>query len=85
MSNYELTLVVTEAAAKDPKKVQALVAGKVISSKVWGVRDLAYPIKKAKRGGYFLFEVELAKDQVAGLDKSLRQNEAVLRHLLISG
>ena len=84
MSSYELTLVLTETAAKDETQAKALVSGKIKTTKVWGVRDLAYPIRKAKRGGYFWFEVELAKDQVANLDKSLRQNDTVLRHLLIS-
>jgi len=48
------------------------------------VRDLAYPIKGVKRGAYIWQTVELEPDQVAGLDKDLRQNELVLRHLLIS-
>ncbi len=84
MSAYELTLVFREETKDTEKKAQALVPGKVKSTKSWGVRDLAYPIKKAKRGGYFWLEIELEKDQVIDLDKSLRQNETVLRHLLIS-
>lgn len=84
MSTYELTLVFREEIKDTEKKAQALVPGKVRSTKSWGVRDLAYPIKGAKRGGYLWLEIELGKDEVAGLDKSLRQNETVLRHLLIS-
>jgi ribosomal protein S6 len=84
MSDYELTLILTEAAAKDEKAAKALVEGKIKDTKVWGGKDLAYPIKGAKRGYYVWFSVELEPDQVAHQDKVLRQNENVLRHLLIS-
>ncbi|OIN88150.1 30S ribosomal protein S6 [Candidatus Beckwithbacteria bacterium CG22_combo_CG10-13_8_21_14_all_01_47_9] len=77
MSLYELTLVLKEGA-------KVSVPGKVKTTKDWGVRDLAYPIKGVKRGAYIWQTVELEPDQVAGLDKDLRQNELVLRHLLIS-
>ena len=77
MRSYELTLVLKE-------KTKVTVPGKIKTTKDWGVRDLAYLIKGAKRGGYTWLTIELEPDQVAGLDKSLRQNELVLRHLLIS-
>ena len=77
MSLYELTLVLVEnAKAITPP-------GKVKTTKEWGTRDLAYPIKKALRGGYFHFVVELEPSEVTSLDKSLRQNDQVLRYLLI--
>lgn len=83
MSLYELTLVLTEAAAKDEKKAIALVPGKIKTTTVWGVRDLAYPIKQAVKGGYFFFELELDSGESTHLAKALKQNDQVLRFLLI--
>lgn len=90
MKAYELTLVLGETASKDDKKLINLATklveeqkGKVLKHKVWGVRDLAYPIKKATKGGYITLEVNMEADKINKLDKQLKQNEKVLRYLLI--
>ncbi len=85
MNTYQLTLVLKEAAAKNEAEVKALVPGKVKTVKSWGVKDLAYPIKRETRGAYHYFEVELEPTEVTSLDKALKQNETVLRYLLIRG
>lgn len=85
MNTYELTLVLKESAAKAEAKVKDLVTGKIKSTKSLGTRDLAYPIKGETRGVYHFFEIELEADAVQALDKSLKQNETVLRYLLIRG
>ena len=84
MRSYELTLVFKEEIKDVEAQAKALAGSKVNQLKIWGARDLAYLIKGVKRGVYIWMTVELEPDQVAGLDKSLRQNEFVLRHLLIS-
>ena len=77
MSLYELTLVLVEnAKAITPP-------GKVKTTKEWGTRDLAYPIRKSVRGGYFYYEVELTPQEVANLDRNFKSNDQVLRYLLI--
>jgi small subunit ribosomal protein S6 len=85
MSVYELTLVLKESAAKDEAKIKAMAPGKVKSEKSWGVKDLAYPIKREQRGYYHFFEIELDPKEVSAADKALKQNETVLRYLLIRG
>lgn len=82
MSLYELTLVLKEPT--DEVVAKTLVPGKIKSAKSWGVRDLAYPIKGVKRAGYFFAETELEKEALAAADKALKQNEKILRYLLIS-
>jgi small subunit ribosomal protein S6 len=49
----------------------------------WGVRKLAYEIAKQNKGDYMLLRFE-AKPEVAGpLDRYLRQDDRVLRHLVV--
>lgn len=84
MSSYELTLVFREDVKDVETQAKALVAGSAKTSKAWGLKDLAYPIAGQKRGNYLWFGLELEPDQVAPLDKAIRQNDAILRHLLIS-
>ncbi|MBU2052271.1 30S ribosomal protein S6 [Patescibacteria group bacterium] len=84
MSSYQLTLVFREDAKDAETQAKALITGKIKTSKVWGLKDLAYPIASQKRGNYLYLEIELEPNQVDTLDKTLTQNEAILRHLLIS-
>lgn len=81
MSLYELTLILKEST--EAAKAKALVPGEIKAVKSWGNRDLAYPIGGVLKGAYFHFQTELSPDQVGPLETSLRQNDQILRYLLI--
>jgi small subunit ribosomal protein S6 len=49
----------------------------------WGVRRLAYPIKKKDRGHYFFYLLDMAEDKVAGLGKFYRTIDNILRHMFV--
>jgi small subunit ribosomal protein S6 len=49
----------------------------------WGVRKLAYPIKKKDRGHYFFYVLDMAEDKVAGLGKFYRTVDNILRHMFV--
>ena len=90
MRTYELAVVLTEEMGKDKakaqKKLSALVVqvkGKITKTDVWGARDLAYPIKKQTRGWYAILLVELEQDKMGELEKLLKMDEKILRHLLV--
>ncbi|OGY18286.1 MAG: 30S ribosomal protein S6 [Candidatus Chisholmbacteria bacterium RIFCSPLOWO2_01_FULL_50_28] len=86
---YELTVVFPQASVdltKITKSLENLIGkaeGKVVSREDWGERELAYPIKKQKKGVYFLYLVELSVDKVAQLDKELRLMSELLRYLIV--
>lgn len=50
----------------------------------WGKRRLAYPIEKFNDGFYVVANLKLTANQTGELERSMRLNEEVLRHLLIS-
>lgn len=50
----------------------------------WGRRRLAYPIKGFREGYYVIAQLQLPPEQVAELERALRLNEAVIRHLVVS-
>lgn len=90
MNTYEMTLVLTEEAGKDEAKAKKLalklvasVKGKVKDTKVIGLRDLAYPIKKAFKGWYGMFTVELPGKGISELEKLTKIDEKILRYLLV--
>lgn len=99
MNSYYLTLVlkpdleekerkilldsmVKKLVGEDPSTGSGQV-GKVEKEDMWGVRDLAYPIKRQTKGYYGHFEISADPKNVKGIDKSLKVEEDVLRYLLV--
>ena len=56
--------------------------GQVVRVNAWGRRRLAYPIDRHRDGLYFYFDMMLEPTSVAEVERSLRVNEEILRHLM---
>jgi len=91
MRDYELVVIFDldlgvegqkKALAKIKKEIEK-VKGKVVKETEWAKKDLAYPITKKTGGRYFLLEVSLPENEVKDLDPKFRNQEGVLRHLLV--
>ena len=88
MNTYELTVIIPEQGEKEKivKLVESFVKkakGEILKQESWGVKTLAYEIKKQKTADYEFFVLSLdAKDQPE-LDKSLSLTEGILRYLFI--
>ena len=57
--------------------------GKVTKREYWGLRSLAYRVKKNRKGHYVLFNIDAPGTAVKELDRQLRLNEDVLRHMIV--
>jgi len=55
--------------------------GKIVKLEQWGLRDLAYPIKKSAKGYYTLFGIDAPFEAVKELNRKLKLNEDVLRSM----
>jgi small subunit ribosomal protein S6 len=49
----------------------------------WGLRQLAYPIRKFQEGYYILFEAQLDPTRIRDIERSMQYNEDVLRYLVV--
>jgi small subunit ribosomal protein S6 len=89
MRKYELVVLF-------PTSVNDVVAEKNISDKCekrkveigglvkWGVKVLAYPIKKLEKAYYLKYDLEVEDStKIVELDKDLRMDESILRYLLV--
>ena len=91
MYDYETLTVLHpdlgEAGSKEfaVKMRGILEGGRAEISKVdeWGLRELAYPIRKQHRGIYVLLEYKAEPQAVGELERLLKLNEQVLRFLSI--
>lgn len=57
--------------------------GKVTKREYWGLRNLAYRIKKNRKGHYVLLNIDAPSPAVAEMERNMRINEDVLRYLTI--
>jgi small subunit ribosomal protein S6 len=56
--------------------------GSVDKVDVWGRRKMAYSIRKQKEGQYVLLNVTLNPTTTSELERNLRYQESVMRHML---
>ena len=88
---YELMVIVSpeigETAIKKRleslKKTLTDFGGEITFEDDWGVRELAYSIRKQDQGHYFVMDVNLDSKHIKELDRILRLEVEVLRHLLM--
>ena len=90
MKNYELVYVVRPNAEDEVKeavmnKVQEVISanGEVEKVDIWGNKKLAYPIAKFTEGFYVLVNFKASADLPKELDRNLKINENVIRHMIV--
>ena len=91
MKNYELVYVLRPNLDDESKeavvnKVKDVVAtdGEIVSIDTWGTKKLAYPIAKVTEGYYVLVNFKANRDLPKELDRNLKINENVIRHMIIA-
>jgi small subunit ribosomal protein S6 len=57
--------------------------GEVKKRESWGLRNLAYRMKKNRKGHYVLFNIDAPAAAIGELERTMRINEDVLRYLTI--
>ena len=90
MRDYELVFIVhpelDDTALKGVvDRVQNWITGaggSVDKVDMWGKRRMAYSIRKQKEGQYVLLNISLNPTSATGLERNLRYQEAVMRHML---
>lgn len=93
MREYEVTVVIQpqlEEAERIPlieRLSNLLVPGSkedgALTANHWGMRTLAYPIKKFQEGYYVLFEAQIDPTRIKEIERSMQYNEDVLRYLVV--
>ena len=76
--------------ARDPAGVSGQIAamvekyeGKILTSRLWEERRLAYPINGQRKGTYWLAYFQLDSGQLDAMRRDCRINESILRELVL--
>ncbi len=91
MKAYELLYFVDPAASEEMragamKRIEVAITtngGAIESVEDWGKRKLAFEVDKLTEGDYTLINFQADPEDIAELDRILRINDAVKRHMIV--
>lgn len=92
LKQYETVFILTPVLSEDQvketvKKFREYLLGKgaeIVNEENWGLRKLAYKIRKKSTGFYVLFEYKIDSQRIKDFETQLKRDERVLRLLTVS-
>ncbi|MDR1693783.1 MAG: 30S ribosomal protein S6 [Lactobacillaceae bacterium] len=91
MTNYESVIIARQDLASnqlntiisDMSEIISKNGGQIVRVDSWGLKNLAYRIKKNRKGHYFLLNISAPAKAVAEYQRILGLNEDVIRFMTI--
>ncbi len=91
MANYESVLIARQdlgasqinTLVSDLSEVIKKEGGEVVKVDNWGLKNLAYRIKKNRKGYYVLLNIVAPAKAVAEYERLIRLNEDVIRYMTV--
>ena len=91
MRKFETLVLLSPELSAEKREgiVNALVAvvereqGKMITVDNWGMRDLAYPVRKQMRGNYVRLEYAAPANLVAELERNIRITDGLFKFVTV--
>jgi small subunit ribosomal protein S6 len=83
IARQDITADQVEALADDFTKVIEGEGGKVANRENWGLRGLAYKIKKNRKGHYVLMNIDAPAAALHEMERQMGLNEDILRHMTL--
>ena len=81
IARQDISAQAVDALAQHLKTIVENEGGKVEKQEYWGLRTLAYRIKKNRKGHYVLLNLNSPAKAIAELERQLKINEDVLRFI----
>ena len=90
-NQYEVTFIMTPVLSdsevkKTAKKYAKLIksnGGTIVDTDHWGLKQMAYPIRKRTTGIYHLIEFTAPTESIDALELEFRRDESILRFLTV--
>jgi len=83
IARQDISAQQVDALATHLKTIVEGEGGKVEKQEYWGLRGLAYRIKKNRKGHYVLLNINAPGKAVFELERQLKINEDVLRYITV--
>lgn len=91
MSNYESVLIARQdlgasqvsSLVSDLSEIIVAQGGEVVRVDNWGLKNLAYRVKKNRKGHYVILNIAAPATAIAEYERLMRVNEDVIRYMTI--
>ena len=83
IARQDITTAQVETMADEFAEIITSAGGSIKKREYWGLRALAYRIKKNRKGHYIMFNMETGPEALKEYERIMRLNEDVLRFLNI--
>jgi small subunit ribosomal protein S6 len=83
IARQDISSTQAEALTEQFANLIAEQGGKVTKKEQWGLRNIAYRIKKNRKGHYVLMNIEAPAAAVTEMERQMRINEDILRYLTV--
>lgn len=72
-----------DGLAEQFREVLEGAGGEVARTEYWGLRNLAYRIKKNRKGHYYFMNIEAPPAAIGAMERTMRISEDVIRYLTV--
>ncbi len=79
----DISAAQVEALTQRLTEIVETNGGKVTKNEYWGIKNLAYRIKKNRKGHYSLLNLDAPSEALSELERNMRLSEDVLRYLTV--
>ena len=83
IARQDISTPQVDSLTEELTKVIEDQSGKVVKMEYWGLRSLAYKIRKNRKGHFILFGIDGPSSVTMELERRMRLNEDVLRYLTV--
>jgi small subunit ribosomal protein S6 len=83
IARQDVSAAQVDGLAETFSTIVAGQSGKITKKEYWGLRNLAYRIKKNRKGHYVLLNIDAPAAAIAEMERNMRINEDVIRFLTI--
>lgn len=83
LARQDLAQAQVDALAEAATKIVQDGSGSVVKTENWGLRSIAYRIKKNRKAHYVLLEIDAPAGVVAELERQTSINEDVIRYMTV--
>ncbi|RYC33011.1 30S ribosomal protein S6 [Lichenibacterium minor] len=83
LARQDVTAQQVETLTEQLKSIITAGGGKIAKSEYWGVKSLAYRVKKNRRAHFTLLNIDAPAAAVAEMERQMRINEDVIRLLTV--
>lgn len=83
IARQDITSAQVDALADAFSEIVTGAGGQIHRREYWGLKSLQYRIKKNRKGHYVLMNIEAPADAMHEMERLMRLNEDVLRHMTI--